>query len=324
VSFLTAYLEDPAGYGRIIRQNGKVRAIVEETEADERTRGEQEVNAGLYAAEARWLWPALEGVRPGPHGERYLTDILAQAVSGDERVEVYQVGEASEVQQVNTRVELARAERILRERIRRRLMLDGVTLIDPDATYVDYGVSVGEDTTLHPGVHLIGGTSVGARCRIGPNAVLRDSHVGDECEIGGSTIEGSTIHDRVTIGPYCHLRPGCLLEHDVHLGNYAELKASHVGPRTKIGHFSYLGDADVGADVNYGAGAITANYDGAAKHRTRIGDGAFIGSDTMLVAPIEIGARAVTGAASVVTRDVPADATAIGAPARIMRNREEE
>lgn len=317
LTFLTAYLEDPAGYGRVRRQNGRIQGIVEETETDATTRGQPEVNAGLYAARATWLWPALEALEPSPRGEVYLTDIIALAVGQPKGVEAYQVVESSEVQQVNTRIELARAEQILRERIRKRVMLDGVTLVDPATTYIDAGVAIGPDTTLLPGVHLLGETVVGSGCRIGPAAVLRDSTIGDRCEIGGSTIEGATLADGVSVGPYCHVRSGSTLEADVHLGNYAEVKASRIGARTRIGHFSYIGDAEVGADVNIGAGTITANYDGREKHRTLIGDRAFIGSDSMLVAPVEVGADARTAAGSVITHNVPPGALAIGAPARV-------
>jgi bifunctional UDP-N-acetylglucosamine pyrophosphorylase / glucosamine-1-phosphate N-acetyltransferase len=202
------------------------------------------------------------------------------------------------------------------DRIRERLMLDGVTLIDPPSTFVDAGVIVGADTTLYPGVHQLGQTSIGAGCRLGPNAILTDTVVGDACEIASSTLEGAVLADEVTIGPYCHLRPGVTLEHSVHLGNYVEVKASRIGRATQIGHFSYVGDSDVGSDVNIGAGSITVNYDGDVKHRTTIGDGAFIGSDTMLVAPISEGRGARTAAGAVVTRDVPDGALVVGVPAR--------
>lgn len=322
LTFLTAYLEDPNGYGRVRRQNGRIQGIVEETEVDAVTRGQPEVNAGLYAAEAEWLWPVLASLEPGPRGELYLTDVIARAVEHPQGAEAYQVIESSEVQQVNTRIELARAEQIMRERIRKRVMLEGVTLVDPATTYIDAGVRIGTDTTLLPGVHLLGSTVIGDGCRLGPTAVIRDARIGDRCEVGSSTIEGATLSDDVAVGPYCHLRPGTSIERGVHLGNYVEVKASSIGARTRIGHFSYIGDAEVGADVNIGAGAITANYDGAAKHRTRIGDRAFIGSDSMLIAPIEVGADARTAAGSVITHDVPAGTLAIGMPARVRTDRE--
>ena len=315
LTFLTAYLDDPTGYGRVLRRSGRVHGVVEDIEADAGARGEPEVNAGLYAAEAAWLWPALEALPPGSHGERYLTGAIAAAVQHG-GVQTYQVTESSEVQQVSSRVELAAVEQVMRQRVRRRLMTDGVTLVDPATTYVDVGVRVGADTTLLPGVHLLGESSIGSGCRIGPAALLRDMRVGDGCEIGGSTLEHSTLADGVTIGPYCHVRMGSTIERDVYLGNYAEVKASRVGAGSKIGHFSYIGDSDLGAGVNIGAGAVTCNFDGQHKHRTRIGDGAFIGSDSMLIAPLEIGAQARTAAGSVVTRDVPPGAHVVGAPAR--------
>ena len=322
LTFLTAFLEDPTGYGRVLRRMGKVTGIVEETETDASTRGEPEVNVGLYAADAAWLWPTLEAVEAGPRGERYLTDIIARAVEHPDGAQAYTIVESAEAQQVNTRVELSRAEQLMRERIRKRLMLDGVTLVDPATTYIDAGVSVGTDTTLLPGVHLLGESVVGEGCTIGPNAVLRDVRIGDRCEIGGSTLEESSLGDDVSVGPYSHVRPGSAIESGAHLGNYAEVKASRIGARTQIGHFSYVGDADVGCDVNIGAGTITANYDGVDKHRTRIGDGAFIGSDSMLIAPVEVGARARTAAGSVVTHDVPEGALVVGAPARIRPERQ--
>ncbi len=320
LSILTAELDDPTGYGRIARAtgpDGSVVGIVEESDTDAQTRSIREVNAGVYAAEAAWLWGALEALPPSPGGEIYLTDAVRRAAGAGSRVHAQRLADATEAQQVNTRAELAAADAALRDRIRASLLASGVTLVGPESIYVDAGVEVGEDTTLLPGTHLMGDTVVGGGCEIGPNAVLRDMRVGDRCTIGGSTLEGSTVADGVDIGAYCRVRPGSVIEADVHLGTYAEVKASRIGARTRIGHFSYTGDADVGEDVNIGAGAVTANYDGASKHRTEIGDGAFIGSDTMLVAPIRVGARASTAAGAVVTHDVPDGAQVIGAPARI-------
>jgi bifunctional UDP-N-acetylglucosamine pyrophosphorylase/glucosamine-1-phosphate N-acetyltransferase len=238
-------------------------------------------------------------LEPNGNGETHLGDLVARGVARG-GVDAYQVSESVEVQQVGDREQLARADRIMRDRIRERLLRAGVTLMDPPTIYVDAGVEVGIDTTLLPGTYLLGVTRVGAGCRIGPHAVLRDMVVGAGCEIGGSTLEGSTLAEGVTVGPYCHVRPGSTLERDVHLGNYAEVKASRIGARTAVGHFSYLGDADVGSDVNVGAGSITANYDGERKHRTVI-----------------LGAGARTAAGAVVVDDVPAGATVMGVPARV-------
>ena len=218
---------------------------------------------------------------------------------------------------INDRIQLAEAEAAMRDRIRRRHMLAGVTIVDPPSTFIDAGVTIGGDTTIEPNTHLRGATSIGANCTIGPGTMIQDSTIGDSCEIRFSTVEESTVEARVDIGPYSHLRPGSHLCEGVHIGNYAEIKASRLGRGTRMGHFSYIGDATVGDGVNIGAGTITANYDGANKHATTIGDGAFIGSDTMLVAPVNIGRGARTSAGSVVTRDVPDGMMAIGSPARI-------
>ncbi|MCC6236998.1 MAG: bifunctional UDP-N-acetylglucosamine diphosphorylase/glucosamine-1-phosphate N-acetyltransferase GlmU [Dehalococcoidia bacterium] len=316
LTFLTAHVWDPTGYGRVVREGGRVRAIVEQSDADAETAAYNEVNVGLYAASAGWLWPTLEALTPGPRGERYLTDIVARAIEAGLRVETHTTEDPSEAQQVNTRVELARAEITMRDRVHLHWMTEGVTLIDPATTYIDVTVELAEDTTILPGVHLSGRTRVGRGTRIGPNAIVRDMVIGADCEVGASTLEGSTLGDRVSVGPYCHVRPGSTIESDAHLGNYAEVKASRIGAHTAVGHFSYIGDADIGARVNIGAGTITANFDGVTKHRTTVGDDAFIGSDSLLIAPVEVGARARTAGGSVVTRDVDADTTVIGVPAR--------
>ena len=317
LTFLTAYLDDPSGYGRVVRRSGRVHGVVEEADADAATRGQPEVNAGVYAAEADWLWPTLEALPEAPNGEIYLTDIIARSVESSGGVESYQVIEAAEVQQVNDRVQLADVERTLRERMRQRLMESGVTLVDPATTYIDAHVEVAEDTTILPGTHLLGETSIGSGCRIGPNAIIRDTTIADSCEIGASTLEGARIGSGSDIGPYCHLRPGAVVGERVHLGNYVEVKATSIGDETQVGHFSYLGDAEIGAGVNVGAGTITANYDGSAKHTTVIEDGAFIGSDTILVAPVAVQARARTAAGAVVTKDVPSGELAVGMPAEV-------
>ena len=314
LTFLTAYLTDPHGFGRIKRRNGLVQGIIQERDLTSAMRGQPEVNAGLYAADARWLWETLAALEPNASADS-LGDLVSHAVAGG-GVDAYQVTEATEVAQVGDRVQLAHADRVLRDRIRERLMREGVTLMAPATIYIDARVQVGGDTVILPGTHLLGATRIGSGCRIGPNAIVRDMTIADRCEIGGSTLEGSAIAEGVTVGPYCHVRPGSTIERDVHLGNYAEVKASRIGERTAIGHFSYIGDADVGADVNVGAGSITANYDGERKHRTVIGDGVKLGSDTIMVAPVTLGAGSRTGAGAVVVDDMPPGATVIGVPAR--------
>jgi bifunctional UDP-N-acetylglucosamine pyrophosphorylase/glucosamine-1-phosphate N-acetyltransferase len=198
-------------------------------------------------------------------------------------------------------------------------MEQGVTMVDPATTYIAPEATVGRDTTLLPNTHLAGRTRVGEGCLIGPNTIVSDTAIGDRCQIECSVLESATVEDEVSIGPFAHLRRGAHLARGVHMGNFGEVKNSYLGPGAKMGHFSYLGDATLGADVNVGAGAITCNFDGTRKQRTEIGEGAFIGSDTMLVAPVTVGAGARTGAGSVVTRDVPDGALAVGVPARIRK-----
>ncbi|HYM16173.1 MAG TPA: bifunctional UDP-N-acetylglucosamine diphosphorylase/glucosamine-1-phosphate N-acetyltransferase GlmU [Dehalococcoidia bacterium] len=317
LALLTAEVPVEA-YGFLELHEGRVTGIVEAKELTEiDPREPRPINAGQYAARAAWLWPRLARIAPAANGERYLTQLAAMAHDEGAPALAVAAAEAAEVRGINDRVQLAEAEATMRDRIRRRHMLAGVTVIDPPSTFIDAMVEIGLDTTIAPGTHLQGATAIGARCEIGPGALLRDARVGDGCSVRFSMLEESTLEDDVDVGPYSHLRPGSYLCAGVHVGNFAEVKASRLGRGTKMGHFSYIGDAEVGAGVNIGAGTITANYDGARKHRTEIGDGAFIGSDTMLVAPVRVGKGARTGAGSVVNRDVPDGMTAIGAPARI-------
>jgi bifunctional UDP-N-acetylglucosamine pyrophosphorylase/glucosamine-1-phosphate N-acetyltransferase len=296
----------------------RVRAIVETKGSEGIDRAERSfINGGQYAARASWLWPLLARIPPSPGGERYLTSLAGSAYEeGDPAVAIV-AEDPEEVRGINDRTQLAEAETAMRARIKRAHMVAGVTIADPQSTYIDAGVTIGMDTRIEPNTHLTGETHIGEECVIGPQTVIVDSTIGSRCVVRGSTIEGSTLEDGVDMGPYSHLRPGAYLCTGVHIGNFAEVKASRLGARTRMGHFSYVGDADVGEDVNIGAGTITANYDGISKHRTVIGDGAFIGSDTMLVAPVRIGRGARTSAGAVVTKDVPDGMVAIGAPARL-------
>jgi bifunctional UDP-N-acetylglucosamine pyrophosphorylase/glucosamine-1-phosphate N-acetyltransferase len=228
---------------------------------------------------------------------------------------------SQEILGVNTRVDLARAEAALRQAVRRTWMLSGVTMPDPASVYIDLDVELGQDTIVLPNTHISGRTRIGPRCIIGPNSMIDGSEIGEGCEILASVVEGATLDEAVHVGPFSHIRPGSQLESGVHIGNFAEVKKSRLGRGARSGHFSYLGDAEIGAHVNIGAGTVTCNYDGVRKHRTLIEDDAFIGSDSMLVAPVTIGARSTTGAGAVVTRDVPADSMAVGIPARLRPKR---
>jgi len=321
VTLLTAVLDDPFGFGRVQRGNdGTPARVVEQVDADPATLDIREVNTGCYVFEADWLWNALPRIEPSDSGEAYLTDIVARAAADGRKVGSVAADEPTEVLGVNDRAQLADVETLMRERIRREWMLAGVTFRDPGSIYVDIGVSLGQETVLLPGTHLLGSTSIGEESEIGPNTVLKDCAVGDGSYVVASHGESSRVGDRVSIGPFSRLRPGTVVADGAHVGNYVELKNTRVGPGAHVGHFSYLGDATIGSDANIGAGTVTCNYDGVQKHETIVGDRAFIGSGSMLVAPITIGEGAVTGAGSVIKRDVPAGATVAGVPAREIQN----
>lgn len=320
VTLLTAELPDPTGYGRVLRdRNGHVVRIVEEADASPEERRVREVNAGTYVFTPQALRDALGALTPdNAQGEYYLTDTIAWLLAKGQRVGAVR-GASEETMGVNSRQELAAVEAVMRARILNRLMDEGVTILDPSSTYVHAAVRVGRDTVIHPHSFLEGVTVVGAQCTIGPHARLVDARLGDRITVVASTVTDSTVEEGTRIGPYSHLRPGNRIGRFVEIGNFAELKNSVVGDHTKVHHMSYLGDATVGARVNIGAGAITCNYDGKGKYPTVIEDGAFIGSDTMLIAPIRIGKGAVTGAGSVVNKDVPPGGVAVGVPARVIK-----
>jgi len=326
ITMLTLMREDPRGFGRVVRdEGGAVIKIVEEAVATPEQLAIRELNAGVYCFDGPWLWDHVDQIPLSlPKQEYYLTDLVGMAVDQGLQVEAVVAEDADEALGINTRVHLADAESVLRRRINRRWMMGGVTIVDPDTTYIEGGVVIGRDTTLQPNTHLRGETTVGERCTIGPNTVIEDSTVGDECVVLASVLEQAVMEKGSDVGPFGHLRQGARLCEGAHVGNFGELKASTLGPGAKMGHFSYLGDAQIGAGANVGAGTITCNYDGQRKHRTVVEEGAFLGSDTMLVAPVRVGQGARTGAGSVVTRDVPAGALVYGVPARIHDRGEED
>ena len=307
-------------FGRVVRDGaGEVRAVVEAAQATPEERALTEMNVGAYCFDAEWLWEALPQLPLSPKGEYYLTDVVALAVRGGGRVAAVRLDDPAEALGVNTRAQLAEAEARLRERINAHWMAEGVSLVDPATTYIEPTVQIGADTCIWPNTHLQGRTSIGSACLIGPNTIVRDSIIGQRCRIESSVLEGAQLAEEVSIGPFAHLRPGARLERGVHMGNFGEVKDSVLGPGTKMGHFSYIGNATIGAQVNIGAGTITCNYDGVKKNPTVIEDGAFIGSDTMLVAPVTIGQGAKTGAGAVVVDDLPAHSLAVGVPAKVIR-----
>ena len=312
------------GLGRILRgEDGRVAAIVEERDATPEQLAVSEVNGGVYALCTDGLWDALTLLPPAPNGELYLTALTVLFRARGEIVHAVAVDDPRDVIGVNTRADLALAEAAMQSRIRERWMLEGVTLVDPSNTYIDVSVTLGRDTVVHPNTHLRGRTRIGERCVIGPNAVVRDSVVGDGCTVVASMLEEATLEVGVDVGPFSHLRPGSHIGSGSHVGNFVEVKESSLGREVKAGHFSYIGDATVGDDVNIGAGAVTANFDGDDKHLTVIEEGAFIGSDTVLVAPVRVGKGARTGAGAVVTRDVAEGETVIGVPARPVEDKRE-
>jgi bifunctional UDP-N-acetylglucosamine pyrophosphorylase / glucosamine-1-phosphate N-acetyltransferase len=323
LALLSGMVGTANAYGRVVRDaNGDVARVVEVRLATAEERRLPESNLGAYAVDLVWLRNAVPRLRANETGEIFLTDLVALATGEGARVAVYCTEDPDEGLGVNTQVELAAAEDVVRRRIRERHMLAGVTFHDPGSSLVDADVEIAPDVVIERGTVLEGKTRIGTGTRIGPYAIVRDTQVGERCRVEGSVLEGATLEDDVRIGPYSHLRPGAYLERGVEMGNFGEVKNARLGKGTKMHHFSYIGDAQVGQRVNIGAGTITLNYDGVSKHRTEIGDDAFIGSDSLLRAPIRIGARSVTGAGSVVTKDVPDDMLAVGVPARIRRKTE--
>lgn len=324
ITMLTLVRENPRGFGRVVRdEDGAVVEIVEEAVATPEQLTIQELNAGVYCFDARWLWGHLDEIPLSlPKEEYYLTDLVGMAVNEGRPVEAVVAEDDDETLGINTRVDLAAAESALRRRINERWMISGVTIVDPSTTYIEPGVTIGWDTVIQPNTHLRGGTTVGERCTIGPNTIVEDSTIADECVVTASVVEQAVMERGSDVGPFGHLRKGARLCEGAHVGNFGELKKSTLGPRAKMGHFSYLGDAEVGAGANVGAGTITCNYDGERKYGTVIEVGAFIGSATMLVAPVRVGKGARTGAGSVVTHDVPDGALAYGVPARVHQTTE--
>ena len=320
ITLLSALADERSDFGRVLRfPDGSVKAVVEVAQATPEQLAIREVNTSIYCFDADWLWEALKRIQLSPKGEYYLTDTVGLATSEGKSVQALVLKDAREAIGINTRQHLAEAEAAMRQRENQAWMLTGVTMIDPATTYIEKGVVIGPDTTLWPNTFLQGQTSIGSNCTIGPNTILRDTRVGDACKILASVLEGAVVEDHVDIGPYGHLRKGAHLASGVHMGNFGEVKDSYLGPGTKIGHFSYIGNATIGPDVNIGAGTITCNYDGKKKNPTEIGAGAFIGSDTMLVAPVKVGEGAKTGAGAVVTKNIPPHTLAVGMPARAIR-----
>lgn len=323
-SMLTVFNDDPHGFGRIVRsENGTVQAIVEEYVATPEQLAIRELNVGAYCFRADWLWEALSLIEKNPHkGEYYLTDMVEVAAKAGLPVQAEVMEDALEAIGVNTRVHLSEVESEMRRRVNESHMMKGVTLIDPASTYIEIGVTIGRDTVIWPNTYLHGKTEIGEGNVLGPNSIIRDSKIGNRCKVLASVMEGAWLEDDVDMGPFARLRKGAHLGSHVHMGNFGEVKDSFLHDGVKMGHFSYIGNADIGSGTNIGAGTITCNYDGEKKHPTEIGADVFIGSDTMLVAPLKIGDGARTGAGAVVTKDIPPDTLVVGMPARAIKKLE--
>lgn len=311
---LTAMLDDPYGYGRIVRDgDGRISRIVEERDASGPERAIREVNSGIYALAMGPLFAALRGIASdNAQGEYYLTDLVADYRQRNLKVETLVLDTADELRGVNSRVDLADLARVIRSRKNRALQLAGVSIEDPDTTYIEQDVTIGPDTVISPGVILEGRTTIGSRCRIHAGVRLTNVTVADDVTIlDRSIITDSSVALGAAIGPFAHIRPNTVIGEYAKVGNFVELKKTTLGRKSKANHLAYLGDATIGEGVNVGAGTITCNYDGTNKFKTVLEDGVFIGSDTQLIAPVRIGKGAYVAAGSSITEDVPADALAI-------------
>jgi len=319
---LTAEMDDPTGYGRVIRDaSGAVAAVVEQKAGTPEQLAIREANMGIYCFRADLFWKhAGELQTNNPAGEYYLTDMAEILTRAGHRVEAMRIDDAREALGINDRIELAYADRLLREAKRREVMLAGVTIENPETVTIDAGASVGMDTVVGPFAQILGKTTIGENCRIGACAIVQDSEIGDGVEIGAFTMVNRSVVERgATVGPFARLRMENRVGEGAHIGNFVELKKTEMGAGAKAGHLAYLGDSRIGAEANIGAGTITCNYDGFKKHPTTIGKGAFIGSNATLVAPVEIGDGAYTAAGSVITEEVPADALAVGRARQVVK-----
>ena len=322
LTLVTTVLENPNGYGRIVRGDlGHIVRIVEDKDCSPLQKKIKEVNAGIYLASLKFLNDNIKRIgKNNAQGEYYLPDLVELAVSEGDKVDALIAAEPIEVMGINNRVELSKADSYMRRRVSESLMLSGVTIVDPDATYIDYGASAGMDTIIYPGARISGDSVIGSGCVIEEGSRIDASKIGDSTVIRSySVIESSEIGSRAAIGPFAHLRPGSTVGDNAHIGNFVELKKSVIGRGSKANHLSYIGDSIVGENVNIGAGTITCNYDGIKKHQTTIEDGAFIGSNSQLVAPVKIGKGAYVGSGTTVTKDVPAGALVITrAPEKVL------
>lgn len=310
---LTAHAENPFGYGRVIRsKDGAVSKIVEQKDASEEEQAVQEINTGTYCFDNRALFDALEKVdNNNSQGEYYLPDVMEILKDQSELISAYQLEDKSEALGVNDRVALAEASKLMKKRINEKHMRNGVTFVDPEQTYIESDVVIGQDTVIEPGVYLKGQTVIGEDSFIGAHSIIEDSEIGNQVKVRSSLIEASKMGNNSDIGPNSHLRPDSILEEKVHVGNFVEIKKATLGKNTKVGHLTYVGDATLGENINLGCGTVFVNYDGKQKHHIEVGDNSFIGCNTNLIAPVSVEANTYIAAGSTITDRVPAEALAI-------------
>ena len=313
-TILTAEADNPFGYGRIVRnQHDEVLKIVEQKDASDFEQQIKEINTGTYVFDNARLFEALKNINTNnAQGEYYITDVIGIFRENGEKVGAYTLKDFDESLGVNDRVALATAEGVMRRRINQQHMVNGVSFVNPHATYIDVDVEIAPEVQVEANVTLKGQTKIGAETILTNGTYIVDSVIGERAVITNSLIEESSVADGVTVGPYAHIRPGSSLAKDVHVGNFVEVKGSSIGENTKAGHLTYIGNSEVGANVNFGAGTITVNYDGQKKYKTIIGDNVFVGSNSTIIAPVELGDNSLVGAGSTITKDVPADAIALG------------
>lgn len=310
---LTAELEDPFGYGRIIlKSDGTVAGIVEEDDASEEQRRINLINTGMYCFNKEELFNSLKQVSKNNHqGEYYLTDVVKIMNDNGKRIRQVKAFSSTETIGVNSRIQLAEVDEVIQDRIRKELMMNGVTFILPETSYIAGNVAIGKDTIIYPNTYLKGKTTIGEACEIGPSVKISECEIGSRATIQYSIMTGARAEDASSVGPFCYIRPGTVIRGGAKAGTYVEIKNSSIGENSKVPHLSYIGDAKIGKEVNVGAGTITCNYDGVSKWETVIEDNVFLGSDTMLIAPVKIGKGAMTGAGSAITKDIPGDGLGI-------------
>ena len=313
-TILTAEADNPFGYGRIVRnQHGEVLKIVEQKDASDFEQQIKEINTGTYVFDNASLFKALKNINTNnAQGEYYITDVIGIFRENGEKVGAYTLKDFDESLGVNDRVALATAEGVMRRRINKQHMVNGVSFVNPDATYIDVDVEIAPEVLLEANVTLKGQTKIGAETILTNGTYIVDSEIGERVVITNSMIEESNVADGVTVGPYAHIRPGSSLTKDIHVGNFVEIKVSSIGENTKAGHLTYIGNSEVGANVNFGAGTITVNFDGQKKYKTIIGNNVFVGSNSTIIAPVELGDNSLVGAGSTIDKDVPANAIALG------------